>query len=437
MHRPSARLPALSLPVLIVALLAAPGAAEDAGLVLKCARVIDVENREVHAGAAVLVRGDRIEAVGADLAVPEGASTVDLGERSCAPGFVDTHVHLAHDGGVISNAVTYSRSASWRALRSLANARAMLKRGFTTIRTLGFDRYFETVDLRDAIARGEHQGPRIFVAPHGVQGEGSATLLGKRAVFPEGAVDDPRFIRMGTGPVELRRIVAQEISYGADWIKLIDAFGTSMTAEDMNAVVAEARRHGKKVSQHVTLDPAHRAAKLAVAAGVDSIEHAFITDPEVLEEMARKDIHYVPTIWIIDYMARQPPGSMVTDGFVLDEAMLASMAPMLALLKENTRLAHELSVPIALGSDTVFGPDRIADAVEEFRLLAEATGDNWMALRAGTIVAVEMLERDGDLGSIAPGKLADIVAMPGNPVEEISATERVDFVMKGGAIIRR
>ncbi len=437
MHRPSARLPALSLPVLIVALLAAPGAAEDAGLVLQCARVIDVENREVHDGAAVLVRGDRIEAVGADLAVPEGASTVDLGERSCAPGFMDTHVHLAHDGGVIANAVTYSRSASWRALRSLANARVMLKRGFTTIRTLGFDRYFETVDLRDAIARGEHQGPRIFVAPHGVQGEGSATFLGKRAVFPEGPADDPRFVRMGTGPTEMRRIVAQEISYGADWIKLLDAFGTSMTAEDMNAVVAEARRHGKKVSQHVTLDPAHRAAKLAVAAGVDSIEHAFITDPEVLREMARKDIHYVPTIWIIDYIARQPAGTVLSEGFVLDEAMLASMAPMLALLKENTRLAHELGVPIAMGSDTVFGPDRIADAVEEFRLLAEATGDNWMALRAGTIVAAEMLERDGDLGSIAPGKLADIVAMPGNPVEEISATERVDFVMKGGAIIRR
>ncbi len=328
MYRPSARLPALSLPVLIVALLAAPGAAEDAGLVLQCARVIDVENREVHDGATVLVRGNRIEAVGADLAVPEGTSVVDLGDRSCAPGFMDTHVHLAHDGGVISNAVTYSRSASWRALRSLANARAMLKRGFTTIRTLGFDRYFETIDLRDAIARGEHEGPRIFVAPHGVQGEGSATLLGKRAVFPEGAVDDPRFIRMGTGPVELRRIVAQEISYGADWIKLIDAFGTSMTAEDMNAVVAEARRHGKKVSQHVTLDPEHRAAKLAVAAGVDSIEHAFITDPEVLEEMARKDIHYVPTIWIIDYIARQPAGTVLSEGFVLDEAMLVSMAPM-------------------------------------------------------------------------------------------------------------
>ena len=433
MDRQSARLPAL----IVLAVLAAPGSAEDAGLVLKCARAIDVEHRTVVEPAAVLVRGDRIEAVGADLAVPEGASTVDLGERSCAPGFMDTHVHLAHDGGVISNAVTYSRSASWRALRSLANARAMLKRGFTTIRTLGFDRYFETVDLRDAIARGEHQGPRIFVAPHGVQGEGSATFLGKRAVFPEGPADDPRFVRMGTGPTEMRRIVAQEISYGADWIKLIDAFGTSMTAEDMNAVVAEARRHGKKVSQHVTLDPAHRAAKLAVAAGVDSIEHAFITDPEVLREMARKDIHYVPTIWIIDYIARQPPGSVLSEGFVLDEAMLASMAPMLALLKENTRLAHELGVPIAMGSDTVFGPDRIADAVEEFRLLAEATGDNWMALRAGTIVAAEMLERDGDLGSIAPGKLADIVATPGNPVEEISATERVDFVMKGGAIIRR
>lgn len=288
--------------------LAAPG---EADVLLQCARVIDVENREVHDGAAVLVRGNRIEAVGADLAAPvpvrEGTRVVDLGDRTCAPGFMDTHVHLAHGGGVTSNAVTYSRSASWRALRSLANARAMLHRGFTTIRTLGFDRYFETVDLRDAIARGEHQGPRIFVAPHGVQGEGSATFLGKRAVFPEGPVDDPRFVRMGTGPVEMRRIVAQEISYGADWIKLLDAFGTSMTTEDMNAVVAEARRHGKQVSQHVTADPEHKAAKLAIEAGVDSIEHAFITDPEVLKEMARKNIHYVPTIWIIDYIARQPP----------------------------------------------------------------------------------------------------------------------------------
>ena len=112
-------------------------APEDAGIVLRCARVIDVEHREVLEPAAVLVRGNRIEAVGADLPVPEGTSVVDLGDRSCAPGFMDTHVHLAHDGGVTSNAVTYSRSASWRALRSLANARAMLHRGFTTIRTLG------------------------------------------------------------------------------------------------------------------------------------------------------------------------------------------------------------------------------------------------------------------------------------------------------------
>lgn len=122
---------------------------------------------------------------------------------------------------------------------------------------------------------------------------------------------------------------------------------------------------------------------------------------------------------------------------MLDETMLASMAPLLAVLKESTGLAHELGVPIALGSDTVFGPDRIADAVEEFRLVAEATGDNWTALRAGTIVAAEMPERDAEIGSIAPGKLADIVAMPGNPVEDIRATERVDFVMKDGAIIRR
>ena len=425
--------------VMLGAILAMPGfaAAANEGFLLKCARVIDVENRLVLENAGILVRGNRIDAVGGDLAAPEGVGTVNLGDRSCAPGFMDTHVHLAHDGGVISNANTYSRSASWRALRSLANAKAMLNRGFTTIRTLGFDRRFETVDLRDAIDRGEHEGPRIYVAPHGVQGEGSATFLGRRAIFPEGPVDDPRFVRMGTGPVEMRSIVAQEISYGADWIKLLDAFGTSMTAEDMRAVVEEARRHGKKVSQHVTADPEHKAAKLGIAAGVDSIEHAFITDEAVLRQMAEGGIHYVPTIWILDFIARQSPGFALSDGFLLDEALLVTMAPMVSMLKENTRLAHELGVKIVLGSDTVFGPDRIDDAVEEFRLLAEATGDNWTALRAGTIVAAEMLGREEDLGSIAAGKLADIVAMPGNPVDDITATERVGFVMKDGAIVRQ
>ena len=327
----------------------------EGGFLLQCARVIDVENRVVLENSNVLVRGNSIEAVGENVAAPEGVIAVDLSDSSCAPGFMDTHVHLAHDGGVTSNANTYTRSASWRALRSLANARAMLDRGFTTVRTLGFDRYFETVDVRDSIDRGEHLGPRIFVAPHGVQGEGSATFLGKRAIFPEGPVDDPRFVRMGTGPVEMRRIVAQEISYGADWIKLIDAFGTSMTGEDMRAVVEEARRHGKKVSQHVTADPEHKAAKLGIAAGVDSIEHAFITDEEVLRQMADRDIHYVPTIWILDFIARQPPGFVLSDGFRVDEALLETMAPMVSMLKENTRLAHELGVKIVLGGDTVFG----------------------------------------------------------------------------------
>ncbi len=419
--------------------LAMPGfaAAAEAVHLLQCARVIDVENRVVLENAGILVRGNRIDAVGEGLAAPEGATTVSLSDRSCAPGFMDTHVHLAHDGGVTANANTYRRSASWRALRSLAGAQAMLHRGFTTLRTLGFDRYFETVDLRDAIDRGEHEGPRIFVAPHGVQGEGSATFLGRRAIHPEGPVDDPSFVRMGTGPVEMRRIVAQEITYGADWIKLIDAYGTSMTDEDMRAVVEEARRHGKKVSQHVTMDPEHKAAKLAIAAGVDSIEHAFITDEEVLAQMAQQGIHYVPTLWIIDFIARQPPGFALSDGFLLDEAMRASMAPMLSLMQANTRLAHDLGVKIVLGSDTVFGPDLIDGAVEEFRLLAEAIGDPWAALRAGTIVAAEMLGQERHIGSIAPGKLADIVAMPGNPLEDIAATERVDFVMKDGRIIRR
>ena len=152
--------------------------------------------------------------------------------------------------------------------------------------------------------------------------------------------------------------------------------------------------------------------------------------------MAEKGIYYVPTIWIIDYIARQPPGAEITPGSIVNEQMSAMLIPLLDVLKESTRLAHELGVKIALGSDTVFDPARISDAVEEFGLLAEATDDPWMALRAGTIVAAELLGEDARIGSIAEGKLADIVAMPGDPIQDPTLTEQVSFVMKGGKIIR-
>ena len=153
--------------------------------------------------------------------------------------------------------------------------------------------------------------------------------------------------------------------------------------------------------------------------------------------MAEKGIYYVPTIWIIDYIARQPAGAELTPGSFVDAQMSAMLNPLLDRLKQNTRLAHELGVKIALGSDTLFDPVRISDAVEEFGLLAEATDDPWMALRAGTIVAAKMLGEDARIGSIVEGKFADIVAMPGNPIQNPTMTEQVSFVMKGGKIIRR
>lgn len=408
---------------------------------LQCGKVIDVENKKVLENTDIHVQGEKIIAVGSNLPTPENTEVVDLSEQSCAPGFMDMHVHLAHDGGVTANPFTFSRSAGWRAMRSLANAQAMLERGFTTIRTLGFDRYFETIDVRDSINAGEHQGPRIFVAPHGISGEGypvgGAISIGKPAIYPEHPGQNDQFIRMGTGTVELRKLTAQEISYGADWIKLIDAEGHSTTVEDLKAIVEEAHRLGARVTQHVTMDPNHHSAKQAVAAGVDSIDHAFITDKKVLKDMAKQGIFYVPTIWIIDYLAQQEPGFKISEGQFLGEGMAAAMAPMRAMLIQNTKLAHELGVKIAMGSDTVFEPPYSGDAVEEFALLAEAMGNNWDALRAGTLVSAEMLGQENLTGSITAGKYADIVAMPGNPVEEITATEKVNFVMKGGEIIRQ
>ncbi len=409
-------------------------AAQEA-IALRCGTLLDVENQSVIGNTNIVVRGEAIESVGGD--IPSGATVIDLTDHTCSPGFMDMHVHLVHDGGVTSNPFTFSRSGSWRALRSLAAAQAMLDRGFTTIRTLGFDRHFETIDLRNAINSGEHVGPRIFVAPHGIQGRGNPNLLGTNTGDPEArGLNQNLFIVQGTGPVEMRQITAREITYGADWIKLSDAFGVGVTEQDLRAVVEEAHRLGKKVTQHVTMDPEHKAARKAIAAGVDSIEHAFITDGEVLQSMVDNDVYYVPTIWIIDYIARQEPGFKLSDGMFLEEHLAGAMAPMIGMLKQNTAMAHEMGVKIALGSDTIFDPSVIADAVEEFALLADATGDVWMALRAGNIVSAEMLGQDSQIGSIAPGKLADIVAMPDNPVQDITATVRVSFVMKGGAIVK-
>lgn len=403
---------------------------------LKCGRVLDVERKQVLHGAGILIKEGTIEAVGTNLHAPDGATVIDLADRTCAPGFMDMHVHLAHDGGL--RPIAYSRTSAWRTLRSLKAAQNLLNRGFTTIRTLGFDRHFETVDLRNSIDRGEHAGPRIFVAPHGFMGVASSEYPLK-GVDPESLnldPSDPAYVVVVSSPDEARKATAREIQYGADWIKIFDGSGAGLKVDDIRAIVAEAHRLGKKVAAHIYND---NGARTAIEAGVDSIEHSFLFDDRSLyRDMARKGIYLVPTLWIYDFILRQEPGFELTERYYLEGGEYTEIyRTFAASLREGAAEARRAGVKIALGSDTFFKPELVSEGIGEFKLLAEvANGDAWFALRAGTIVSAELLGQDEVIGSIKPGKYADIVAMPGNPVDDITAVERVDFVMKDGDIIR-
>ncbi len=406
--------------------------AAQAVTVLDCGQVLDVENQVVIEDTTIVVRGESIESVGGD--VPSGAAVIDLSDHTCSPGFMDMHVHLAHESGI--SHLVYQRSSAWRALKTLRNAQAYLNVGFTTLRsTGGFDRYFETVEVRDAINRGEFDGPRMFVAPKGIAGDGG--VHPQTAIDPEGVrPPDDAYIMNVVGVVEARRAAAKEIRHGGDWIKLIDAQHGGLTLEEMKAIVDQAHRMGARVTTQSGGDL--EMVKQAVEAGVDSVEHALFNDPELLAKMARDGVFLVPTIWIGEFISQLEPGTELTPDSPVSAEMVSMMVGFTQHMKDNTAAAHKAGIKLVLGTDFISESDTVPLTTREFRLLSEALGgDNWVALQAGTINSAEMLGMETQLGSITAGKYADIVAMPDNPVEDITATERVSFVMKGGKIIRQ
>ncbi len=421
----------LTLCAALAATVSLPLAAQES-IALRCGQLLDVEGSKVLKDTTVVVRGGAIESVGG--VVPDGATVIDLTDHTCSPGFMDMHVHLAHESGF--NPLVYQRSSAWRALKTLRNAQAYLNAGFTTLRsTGGFDRYFETVEVRNAINRGEFDGPRMFVAPKGIAGDGG--VHPQTAIDPEGVrPPDDAYIMNVVGVVEARRAAAKEIRHGGDWIKLIDAEHGGLTLEEMKAIVDQAHRMGARVTTQTGGDLV--MVKQAVEAGVDSVEHALFNDPELLARMARDGVFLVPTIWIGDFIGQQEPGYELTPDYPVSAEMVFMIGGFTQYMKENTAAAHKAGIKLALGTDFLSESDTVPLTAREFRLLSEALGgDNWVALQAGTINSAELLGMEAQIGSITAGKYADIVAMPDNPVEDITATERVSFVMKGGKIIRQ
>ena len=405
-------------------------------VVLHADRMITIASPAVVRNAAIVVTGDRIIAAGpaSSVAAPAGARVIELGDVTLLPGFIDAHTHIIGRtlGDPMADLSSVKDFQGYGAILGVENARKTLMGGFTSIRVVGSGD-FDDMALRQAIDEGRVAGPRIEAAGHalGITG-GHCDENGWR----------PGLLQLGpqqgvaNGTDEVRAAVRYQVKYGADVIKTCatggvlsegDAVGaTQSTYEEMKAIVDEATRLDRKVAAH-----AHgtEGIKIATRAGVASIEHGSFLDEEGARMMAQRGTYLVPTLMagsVVEGFAK----SGVLKGLRAEKALAAAAA-----MRKAVRIAHERRVPIALGTDAGVIPH--GTNAKEFGLMVEWGGLTPMqSLTAGTLNAAKLLGWDKRVGTIEAGKWADIVAVPGSPLDDIHRTETVTFVMKGGVIYK-
>jgi len=403
----------------------APDSGAPQVVVVRAARMLELGSGKMVNGAAIVVEGGRIKAVNPAV-LPGNARTVELGDVTLLPGFIDMHTHLTGDIDAQTFIRPVSEGPADAALRGARNARKTLLAGFTTVRDVGA-RDFVDVALMRAIDAGLVEGPHIFPAAHaiGITG-GHCDITG----FAPGVLERGPEQGVADGVDQILRAVRYQIKHGAKVIKLCATAGVlsfessvgaqQLSDDELRAAVEEAHRHGLKVAAH-----AHGTAGIlaAVRAGVDSIEHGSILDDEAIALMKQKGTYLVPTTYLADANWTS----------VLPPPIRAKGEYLKPIAKESVRRAVRAGVKIAFGTDAAVYPH--GDNAKEFAALVERGMTPLEALRAATIQATKLLGVD-DRGALAPGELADIIAVPGNPLENIRVTEDVRFVMKDGKIYK-
>ena len=389
--------------------------------VVTAARLLDVAAGRMVRPATVVVAGDRIVRVGGP--APEGARVIDLGDATLLPGLIDLHTHLTSDlGDPGFFAEPIRLTAPGQALRGAHNALVTLRAGFTTVRDVG-TAGFADVALARAIDRGFVPGPRVYPSGHaiGITG-GHCDVTG----FAPGVAEQTPETGVADGPDEVVRAVRHQIKYGAKVIKLCATAGVlsfegtvgaeQMTEAEMRAAVEEARRHGIPVAAH-----AHGTAGIMAAAraGVTSIEHATILTPEAVRVIRRHGTWLVPTLYLREGIPRD----------LLPPPIRAKMDEVTPLMDRSFRLAVEGGARIAFGTDASVYPH--GQNAREFAVHVRLGQPPLEAIRGATLYAARVLGT-GTLGVVAAGKLADLVAVPGDPLADIGVLERPSFVMKGG-----
>jgi imidazolonepropionase-like amidohydrolase len=401
-------------------------------IALKAARLFDGTSNDVVKNAVVIVEGARIKAIGGP--IPAGAEVIDLGDATLLPGFIDAHTHVSFESGenyYREHFEGFMRHPAEQALLATTYARKTIDAGVTTVRDVGSSDYID-ISLRNAIAAGYIAGPRMLVAVNAIGATGghgdSDAIPPARGIAQLGPIDG-----ICNGADECRAAVRYQIKFGADVIKAMPSGGVlslsdpvdtpQLTQDEMNAVVEEAHLWGRKVAAHCHGDA---AAKVAIAAGVDSIEHGTFLQPETLALMRDKGVYLVPTLLAAESIKPR------LDTFPLSIATKARAA--IASRDTLFRNALKAGVKIAFGTDSAVS--RHGLNAQEFSLMTNLGMPPAAALRT-TANSAALLGLDDRLGTIAIGKLADIVAVPGNPLTDMKATERVTFVMKEGVIVKR
>jgi imidazolonepropionase-like amidohydrolase len=412
--------------------LTAAHADEPKRVAVRCGRLIDGRTDRIVEKAVVLVDGERIQAVGADLPIPSGATVVDLGAATCLPGLIDNHTHVLLQGDVTAadyDEQLLKESIPYRAIRATVAVRIALLNGFTAIRDLETEgALYADVDVKTAINRGIIPGPRMFVSTRAFAPTGMYPLLGYswELRLPEG-------VQIVDGADAIRKAVREQTKYGADWIKyysdrryyMKDGALHSLvnfTDEEAKALVDEAHRLGRGVAAHAM---GKEGIESALRAGVDTIEHGDGLDEELMDTMVRRGVYWCPTIYVGDYVA---------------EGRAAAGAPiwktMVELEKKAFAKALKKGVKISYGTDAG-GYPWTENQAKELSYMVRYGMTPMQAIQSATSVAAALLGQQANIGAIAPGLFADLVAVTGDPLKDVSELERVRFVMKGGVVFKR